>query len=105
MQRLAGSMGTLYWLRGHLREGQDWLRRALALPGETSPAVRSSALHGAGALSWFRGDNDTARTLLEQSLAIARDGDFAWGAAGARLTLAGVAWARGDLDQALSIGA
>ena len=105
IQRLAGSVGAFYWLRGHLREGQDWLRRALALPGETSPGVRSSALLGAGAVAWFSGDNDTARTFLEQSLAIARDGDFALGAAGARQTLAGVAWAQGDLDQALILGA
>jgi predicted ATPase/class 3 adenylate cyclase len=104
-QRLAGSASAFCWLRGHLREGQDWLRRALALPGETSPAVHSAALAGAGTLAWFCGDNDAAETLLEQGLAIARDGDFALGVAAARQTLAGVAWARGDLDQALTLGA
>ena len=46
-QRLAGSATMFCLLRGYLREGQDWLRRALAIPGETSPRparVRSSEL-------------------------------------------------------------
>ena len=81
-QRLASSAATFCWLRGHLREGQDWLRRALALPGETSPAVLSSALIGAGVTAWFRGDNNTAQDMLEQGLAVALGmEDFALGVA------------------------
>ena len=103
-QRLASSAGVFCFLRGHLREGQDRLRRALALPGETTPAARASALIGAGAIAWFRGDHDGAQALLEEGLAVARGGDFALGVATAQFTLAGALWAQGDLDQALVLG-
>ena len=49
------------------------------IPGETSPASRAGALIGIGTLTWFRGDNNAARALLEQGLAISRDGDFVFG--------------------------
>jgi tetratricopeptide (TPR) repeat protein len=103
-QRLAASAGVFCFLRGHLREGQDRLRRALALPGESTPAARASALIGAGAITWFRGDHDEAQALLEDGLAVALGGDFALGVATAQFTLAGAMWAQGDLDQALVFG-
>ena len=73
--RLAGALTTFNYMLGHFEEGQEWLRRALAVPGETSSTSRAWAIIGLGSLAWFRGDNDTARMLAGQSLAIARDGD------------------------------
>jgi predicted ATPase/DNA-binding CsgD family transcriptional regulator len=70
--RLAGAL-TLFWkTRGYLREGQDWLRRALdAVPGAPPPA-RARALYGLGMLSIMRGDVAAARAAVEESLAVAR---------------------------------
>jgi predicted ATPase len=103
-QRLAGKLTTLSWLGGHLREGQEWLERALAIPGEVSPATRAWAILGIATLIWFRGDNDAARPLLEQGLEIAREGGFALGVAHAQHQLAVVDWMQGDLEQALGLG-
>jgi predicted ATPase len=103
-QQLAGALAAFGWMSGHLREGQDWLRRALAIPGETSPAVRVWSLIGSGTLNWFLGDNEAARALLEQSLAVSRDGEFALGVAHSLRMLTMVAWTQGDREQALSLG-
>src|SRR5829696_2324418 len=79
--RLAGALTPFSWMRGYLREGQEWLRRALAISGEASAASHAWALCSIGALTWFRGDNEAARTLAERALALARAGDFALGMA------------------------
>jgi tetratricopeptide (TPR) repeat protein len=103
-QRLAGAFAAFGWLSGHLREGHNWLHRALAIPGETSPAARAWALIGIGTLTWFLGDNDVAQEFFEQSLTVARDGEFPLGVAHSQAMRAVAAWAQGDLEQALGIG-
>jgi predicted ATPase/transcriptional regulator with XRE-family HTH domain len=103
-QRLAGVLTTFGWLRGHLREGQDWLSRALAIPGETQAATRAWALMGSGMLAFFRRDHDMARAFVEQSLMISRLADFPLGVAMSELNLAADAWARGELQRAQALG-
>jgi predicted ATPase/transcriptional regulator with XRE-family HTH domain len=102
--RLAGALTPFSWMRGYLREGQEWLRRALAIPGEASAASHAWALCSIGALTWFRGDNEAARTLAERALALARAGDFALGVAVSYHLLAITAMMQGDLEQALVLG-
>jgi predicted ATPase/DNA-binding XRE family transcriptional regulator len=103
-QRLAASLAPFSWVRGHLQEGQDWLRRALAIAGETSVSTRSRALFGSGTLAWFRGDPLVAKSLADQAFAVAQHGKFASGMAMARQTQAITAWMEGDLERALLVG-
>jgi predicted ATPase/transcriptional regulator with XRE-family HTH domain len=103
-QRLAGVLTPFNWMRGYLREGQDWLRRALAIPGETSAASHAWALSSSATLAWFRGDNEAARALAEQALALSRAGDFALGMALSYHVLAITAMMQGNLEQALVLG-
>jgi tetratricopeptide (TPR) repeat protein len=103
-QRLASVLTIFIYMSGHFREGQEWLRRALAIPGDSSPLARASALWGSGVLAWFRGEYDAARAVLEQSLAVSREKDFLLGVARAKHALAITSWMQGDLEQALVLG-
>ncbi len=75
--QLAGALGWFWYLRGHVQEGHDWLRRALARAEEwqepVDPAILVRALRAAGKLAWERAEYTHASTLLEQALAVARD--------------------------------
>jgi predicted ATPase/transcriptional regulator with XRE-family HTH domain len=102
-QRLAGALWTFAWLRGHMREGQDWLQRALAIPGVTSGAVRAWALVGLEAMAWNRSDFASAWTLGEAALAASREATFPLGVAVSLALLAGTAWMQGELERALVI--
>jgi non-specific serine/threonine protein kinase len=75
--RLSGALAWYWWLRGHHDEGRRWLTRALAVMLDPS-AARMKALHGAGYLAHHQRDSTAARTLLEESLAIARGLDDRW---------------------------
>jgi predicted ATPase/transcriptional regulator with XRE-family HTH domain len=103
-QRLAGALWTFVWLRGYLREGQAWLQRALAIPGETPGAVRAWVMVGIAGSAWMRGDNDAAWTLTKQALAFSRAADFPLGEAVSLFQLAETTWMQGDLQQALTLG-
>jgi non-specific serine/threonine protein kinase len=71
--RLAGCLWEYWHFRGHLREGREWLARALARAGEgTSPALRAEALMGAGALAFHEEEPATALPLLEASIGLWR---------------------------------
>jgi predicted ATPase/transcriptional regulator with XRE-family HTH domain len=71
-QRLAGSLGRFWQIRGHLREGRRWLTEALALPGEEGSKARAKALNAAGILAFQQGDEGQARALHEAALPIWR---------------------------------
>jgi predicted ATPase/class 3 adenylate cyclase len=86
--RLAGALSRFWLLRGHLREGREWLDGILGLdvaeqsakrdglaPGadDVVERVRAKALYGAGELATFRGDFSRAVPLLEESLVLARE--------------------------------
>jgi predicted ATPase/transcriptional regulator with XRE-family HTH domain len=103
-QRLTASLLWFGIQSGSLREGQDWLRRALAIPGSGVANARGWALVGAGIVAWFLGDYDRAWALTEEGQAVAREADFALGAAVAEATFAEIAWMRGDVADALALG-
>jgi non-specific serine/threonine protein kinase len=74
MLRLASSL-RVYWFRyGHLREGQRWLERALALgrSAEAPVSLRAQAFCDAAHIVYARGDYERAHTLAEQSVALYR---------------------------------
>ncbi len=62
-----------YWeRRGNLTEGRETLASALAAPGGP-PTLRQRALNGAGALAGEQGDFAAAKSLFEESVALARE--------------------------------
>ena len=79
--RLARAMGSYWTVRGHLREGQSWLERALGWGSPTATPERARALSGLGWLTRFQGDFDRAEAAFREALRTAA-------AAGSRLTTA-----------------
>jgi predicted ATPase/DNA-binding XRE family transcriptional regulator len=75
--RLAAALGRFWELHGHLREGRGWLERLLATAERSSVAlpVWAKALDAAGRLAYRQGDHTQATSLLQKSLALAREVD------------------------------
>ena len=64
------------WSARHVREGRDWLDRALRAAGrDVSPAVRARALFAATWLAHFQGDYDARRRTADECLAAAQSAD------------------------------
>jgi predicted ATPase/DNA-binding CsgD family transcriptional regulator len=70
--RLAGNLGGLWVIRGHAREGQRWLEKALALGSTASDAVRAKALATLSSILKATGEADSAFARAEEGLAICR---------------------------------
>jgi tetratricopeptide (TPR) repeat protein len=101
--RLARAMINYWRARGLLREGRDWLERALAWDEPTPSAERARVLGGIGWLAQFQGDLDRAETALGEAVEMAA-------AVGARTTearawnaLAFVQLDRGHYDEAAAV--
>jgi predicted ATPase len=98
--RLAGALWEFWLVRGHQREGSEWLESALALAPPESDAARARALHGAGALARIRSDYVRAVECHEQALDLWRRlGDMSH-AASALNYLGIVRQWRGEYDEA-----
>lgn len=95
--RLAAALGWFFTERSHWNEGFLWLERTLAANPDALSTLRAKALHTAGALGGFAG-NEQARVYLEQATALARATDDRWNLAWAlsHLVNAGIP----DPDQA-----
>jgi predicted ATPase/DNA-binding CsgD family transcriptional regulator len=65
-----------FWSARHVREGRDWLERALRAGGpDVPPAVRARALFAATWLAHFQGDYDARRRMAGACLAAAQLAD------------------------------
>jgi non-specific serine/threonine protein kinase len=69
--RMASAMAEFWRTAGRIPEGREWLDRALAA-GDPDALALPRALYENALLAFWQGDDDTARTLLERSLDIAR---------------------------------
>jgi len=68
-----GSALTPFWrVRGHFRDGRQWLQRGLAAAPDAPPGLRVRGLSGVGTLSIMQGDLEPAARPLEESLDLAR---------------------------------
>jgi predicted ATPase len=76
--RLAAALGWFFTERTHWNEGFSWLERMVAANPDAASSLRSKAFHTAGALAWFAGNGQRARTLCEQALALARAANDHW---------------------------
>ena len=74
---MAGRLGRYWWVRGRVREGVDWLQRALAsdaaLGAATDRPVLARAMYWAGVLLDDARRPDDARARLESALALQRE--------------------------------
>jgi non-specific serine/threonine protein kinase len=69
--RLARSMINYWRARGLLREGRDWLERALGWGGAAPSAERARALGGVAWFARLQGDLDRADAALAEALDVA----------------------------------
>jgi predicted ATPase/DNA-binding CsgD family transcriptional regulator len=70
--RLCNGLWRFWLIRGHLREGGQWLERALAAYGQHETPARVRALVGAGMIATYLEDESRAAELLDESIAICR---------------------------------
>jgi predicted ATPase/DNA-binding SARP family transcriptional activator/DNA-binding CsgD family transcriptional regulator len=68
--RVAGALWLFWFMRGYSLEGWRWLEESASLGGPLAP--RAKALKGAGWVVMFRGDIETAKELLEESVDLYR---------------------------------
>ncbi|MBA2278568.1 MAG: tetratricopeptide repeat protein [Chloroflexia bacterium] len=100
--RLAGAL-TFYWyLRGHLREGRDWLERALAT-GPAPPRARARGLFGLGLLVHLLGDDRRSVALLDEARLLYEETGDTPGLARLLVTRGIGAEERGDYAEAATI--
>jgi predicted ATPase len=102
--RLAAPLGWFWFLRGLYDEGIQWLDRVLSETDPTEqPAVRARAFHILGQTARFQGDDATARSACEQSLALYRTLEDWRGIADSLFILGDIAGYQGDDAAARSI--
>jgi non-specific serine/threonine protein kinase len=71
--RLVAAIWRFFHTRGFLSEGREWLAALLATPAAARPtATRARALVGLGVLTCDQGDYPSARSLLDEGVAIGR---------------------------------
>src|SRR5215218_854902 len=91
--RLSGALSWFWYHREYWSEWRSWLDGALAIReeagGASRTAARAKALSGGGFLAWMQGDQDTARSQLEESVALWREVEDKQGLAQALRFLSG----------------
>ena len=66
--RLAAALGRFWGMRGHLTEGREWLRQALAVGHGASKGVQNEARIYAASMARKQGDYEAATDYLRESL-------------------------------------
>src|SRR5215469_13724368 len=89
--RLAGALSSFWYLRGHYREGREWLDWALAAPSDAPAAVRAKALSSSGMLAHLQCEYPAAVRRFEGALRIYRELEDRRGVAGVLQALGCVA--------------
>ena len=80
--RLACALVRFWYLRGHYREGREWLDWALAAPSDAPAQLRAKALSGSGMLAHLQCEYPAAVRRLEGALRIYRELEDRRGVAG-----------------------
>jgi predicted ATPase/DNA-binding CsgD family transcriptional regulator len=101
--RLAGALGWFCFVRGHLREGRDWLERAQPAGESASVLVDPGIALVLGLIELVLGDLERAEELLTESYARAKEAGDALATAQALIALSGPIGVRGDIDRAASL--
>ena len=101
--RLGDALYRFWTLRGHLREGHDWLEQALTQGDERATKSRARALLYLGNIANDLEDRASAEARYEGSLSIWRELSDQQGIASSLIGLGMVACDRGDYDQARAL--
>ena len=100
--RLGAAIWPFWQIRGHLAEGEMWLRDALAQSVTASPAERTGALIGLGVLTRLLGDVTRAIAAFDAALALCRKVGDRRGEAEALDHLGRTAYEAGDYNRAVA---
>ncbi len=95
---LAARLSWFWYLRGHYREGREWLDQALARATDAPAAVRARALFGAGELAFLQCDYRAAGEHLGESARLSRALGDERGVAAAEQMLGSIARERGSYE-------
>jgi predicted ATPase/DNA-binding CsgD family transcriptional regulator len=99
--RLSGTLSWFWYHREYWSEWRSCLDEALAIrEGSRRTAARAKALSGRGFLAWMQGDQATARSRLEESVALWREEGDKQGLAQALRFLSGSFESQGDYGAA-----
>jgi DNA-binding CsgD family transcriptional regulator/tetratricopeptide (TPR) repeat protein len=101
--RFGGALWRFWDRRGHLREGREWLERALAKPGDVEAIVRARACAYLGNTALQLGEYAQAGHMYEACCAIYRERGDRGQVASALTGLAMVARNQGDYAQARTL--
>jgi non-specific serine/threonine protein kinase len=101
--RLAAALGGFWLARGYVREGRDWLERALARPAAESSRARGHALISMGRLVSLFAEVELADRLLGEGIDALRPYGDAPISAFALIHRGAVANQRGDYERAESL--
>jgi DNA-binding SARP family transcriptional activator len=101
--RLATALWPLCYLRGHYREGREWLDWAITNGVGAPDLLRAKALQGSGTLSFLQCDYAVALLRLEEAIALYRHLGDARGTAEVLLTLGSVAREQGRYVAAIRL--
>jgi predicted ATPase len=72
MLRITGALLWFWWLRGYLSEARGWYEEALKHRGDASSVLLPKIYEGLMHYSWRLGNDERAKVLGEEGLAIAR---------------------------------
>jgi predicted ATPase/class 3 adenylate cyclase len=100
---LAVTLREPWEMHGHLEELVEWFERALATPGATDARTRAVGLGAYGDALLLLEQHDRAREPLEESLVLFRGAGDRLGEASVLNRLDMVAWAQGDILQAIEL--
>jgi predicted ATPase/DNA-binding CsgD family transcriptional regulator len=70
--QLCNGLWRFWLIRGHLREGEQWLAQALTAYGHRASPARARALVGAAMIASYLDDDLRAAVILDESVAISR---------------------------------
>jgi predicted ATPase/DNA-binding SARP family transcriptional activator len=101
--RLARAVHRLWYTRGYLSEGREWLEEALNADGPQPPQFRAPALTAAAAIAWRQGDLDAAAAYAAEGLEIFRQLGDEQELVGPLSILGVVAMSRDDFERALPL--
>ena len=71
--RIAGAARWFWVIRGRMSVGREWFERSLSQARVASPTVLAKAFLGAGLIANYQGDQERARRLAMESLALYRE--------------------------------
>jgi predicted ATPase/DNA-binding CsgD family transcriptional regulator/Tfp pilus assembly protein PilF len=103
--RIGGAIWRFWDFSGRWSEGKEQIQKLSSLAASLSccGAARAKALNGAGALAFRQADTATARSLLEDALALGKEMSDSLSISTSLNILANVFWSQGDQTTARSL--